>query len=386
MLNAVSNIGLNTATINFIMNQNNDATSTIIEYGVNTSSTTTVAGPVSHGNGQTLSANLTGLLPNTTYQYRVTSTNSAGTTSTSFASFTTRAAATMIYHFEFNNSFGSTINTSTLNCTSLPTFTGNGTSPNTAVNINVANAAGRDANTLTANLQLMPTGTTARSFAFRVLFTGNSFSGENQYVFSTGTGANTQSFDVWSTASALTVNSWGIGNDKFFPTSTATLTNTWYNYAVVYDGANVSVYRDGTQIGSTQAININTIGTALNIGRSAVSNFGQGSFRLDDFKVFTGVLSQAEITQLSQSTASLFSSEFVVKNLKFSFYPNPTSNVLNIDLATDLKSVEIYSLLGQKVLSDNKKQINIAKLTKGIYMVRVEDVEGAVATQKLVKE
>jgi hypothetical protein len=49
------------------------------------------------------------------------------------------------------------------------------------------------------------------------------------------------------------------------------------------------------------------------------------------------------------------------------------------------KSVEIYSLQGQKVLSSNQKQVYVSTLSKGIYMMRVEDEDGAVATQKLVK-
>ena len=385
MLNAISNIGLETVTVNFTMNQNNGATTTAIEYRIGTTGNfTTIAGPNSHGNGQALSQNLTGLTPATTYQYRVVSTNSNGATSSALASFTTLATANMVYHFEFNNSFASSVNTGTLNCTTLPAFTGNGTSANSSANINVPNANGRDAKTLTANLPLMPTGTAARSFAFRVLFNGTTFSTDNQYVFSCGTGSNTQSFDIWSTAANMTVNSWGSGNDKNFATTIST--NVWYNYAIIYDGTNITVYRDNAQIGTTQAINANTIATALNIGRSAASNFGQGNFRIDDLKIFTGILTPAQITQLASSTAALSNNDLSSKNLKFSMFPNPTNNLLNIAMAKDLESVEIYSVQGQKVLSGSEKQINVSNLASGMYMVRVQDVDGGVATQKFVKQ
>ena len=74
-----------------------------------------------------------------------------------------------------------------------------------------------------------------------------------------------------------------------------------------------------------------------------------------------------------------------IKNLKFNLFPNPANSILNIDLATELKSVEIYSLQGQKVLSATEKQINISGLSSGIYIVKVIDKNSAVATQKLVK-
>ncbi|WP_281337104.1 T9SS type A sorting domain-containing protein [Flavobacterium eburneipallidum] len=74
------------------------------------------------------------------------------------------------------------------------------------------------------------------------------------------------------------------------------------------------------------------------------------------------------------------------QRLNFSMYPNPASSSLNIDMAAELKSLEIYSLLGQKMLSSTQKQINISNLASGIYMVRVVDQNGAIATQKLVKE
>ena len=66
-------------------------------------------------------------------------------------------------------------------------------------------------------------------------------------------------------------------------------------------------------------------------------------------------------------------------------YPNPVNDVLNIEIENEIKSVEIYNIQGQKVLQSSNKQIETNSLNSGIYMVRVEDVNGAVATQKLMK-
>lgn len=68
----------------------------------------------------------------------------------------------------------------------------------------------------------------------------------------------------------------------------------------------------------------------------------------------------------------------------FKIYPNPASNTFTIEMEKEVKSVEIYSLQGQKVMSSNSKNINVSDLSKGIYMVRIEDENNAVATQKLI--
>jgi DNA-binding beta-propeller fold protein YncE len=84
------------------------------------------------------------------------------------------------------------------------------------------------------------------------------------------------------------------------------------------------------------------------------------------------------------SSVALNSSEFQTNNLKFNLYPNPASDILNIETENDLKSVEIYSIQGQKVLSAGSKEINISNLTSGLYLVQVTDIDDIIATQKLI--
>ncbi|WP_439129050.1 Ig-like domain-containing protein [Polaribacter sp.] len=61
------------------------------------------------------------------------------------------------------------------------------------------------------------------------------------------------------------------------------------------------------------------------------------------------------------------------KNVSLSFYPNPVKNYLNLDTGSDLsvKKVEIFNIIGSKVLSiTNKNSINLKKLKSGIYVVK----------------
>ena len=61
-------------------------------------------------------------------------------------------------------------------------------------------------------------------------------------------------------------------------------------------------------------------------------------------------------------------------------------NILNIEIDGSIKSVEIYSLHGQKVLSADNKEINISNLASGMYIVKVQDLNGSYATKKLIIE
>lgn len=128
---------------------------------------------------------------------------------------------------------------------------------------------------------------------------------------------------------------------------------------------------------------LNTTGTNFNIGKSPTANFGYGNFDIDDLRIYSGVLTPSEISSLHNNLLS--STDFNNGNLNFKLYPNPANDIINLELNNEVKNVDIYSLQGQKVHSSTEKQINISNLANGIYMVRVEDENGAVATQKLIK-
>ncbi len=66
-------------------------------------------------------------------------------------------------------------------------------------------------------------------------------------------------------------------------------------------------------------------------------------------------------------------------------YPNPVKDVLNITNAKNIKSVEVINMTGQKVASATTNQVNVSKLPKGNYIVRVTDATTS-TTHKIVKE
>ena len=72
--------------------------------------------------------------------------------------------------------------------------------------------------------------------------------------------------------------------------------------------------------------------------------------------------------------------------LNFNLYPTPTSDVLKIKSPFEIKTIEIYSTIGQLVLKNSKqKSITISTLSKGFYLCKVTAISGEVGVKKLFK-
>ena len=94
------------------------------------------------------------------------------------------------------------------------------------------------------------------------------------------------------------------------------------------------------------------------------------------------------VSETTNTVQEDINSSIAVENaekVKFIFYPNPTSDVLNIDASLGIQSVEFVNMRGQLVLTSNQKQINISHLPAGTYMVRVLDLQNNVEMKKVVK-
>ena len=178
--------------------------------------------------------------------------------------------------------------------------------------------------------------------------------------------------------------------------------NTWKHYIIVYSGSGtlaqprITVYEDGVATSSVISMPVATVmhrftnkitvgGGTDTIGTTVLSKALEGS--IDELYFYNRVLSSTERANVRNATNGILSTQdFNSKNLKATIYPNPASNNFTIQIENEIKSVEIYSLQGQKVLTSNAKNVNVSSLSKGMYLVRIEDENNAVATQKLVIE
>lgn len=107
---------------------------------------------------------------------------------------------------------------------------------------------------------------------------------------------------------------------------------------------------------------------------------------IDELFIYDRMLTIAEINAVKDNTSTLSNNNFQSSNLILNLYPNPAKDILSIDLDSDIKFVEIYSLQGQKVLNSTNKDVNVSGLSKGIYFVKVQDVNDNIASKKLVIE
>lgn len=78
-----------------------------------------------------------------------------------------------------------------------------------------------------------------------------------------------------------------------------------------------------------------------------------------------------------------------LEKFNFSYYPNPTNDVLSFKSDQEIKSVSIYNLAEQKVLTNSKitnGQLNLSSLPTGTYVFRVELESGQIETFKIIKK
>jgi hypothetical protein len=95
--------------------------------------------------------------------------------------------------------------------------------------------------------------------------------------------------------------------------------------------------------------------------------------RLDDFSIVLN--STASVKDLNQ--------------FNFSAYPNPASHNLNLSASKNIETIEIFNLIGQKVMTatpnKNATSINVSNLNSGIYIVKAT-IEGIKGSYKFVKQ
>ncbi|MFV0138433.1 T9SS type A sorting domain-containing protein [Empedobacter falsenii] len=74
-----------------------------------------------------------------------------------------------------------------------------------------------------------------------------------------------------------------------------------------------------------------------------------------------------------------------VNTTKFEVYPNPTTDVINIETKGQVSSSILYNMAGQKVLNSDQKQINVSSLPKGTYILK-STIDGKDVTKKIIKK
>lgn len=78
-----------------------------------------------------------------------------------------------------------------------------------------------------------------------------------------------------------------------------------------------------------------------------------------------------------------------LKQFEFESYPNPFIDMLNIQAASDIDKIEVFNLMGKRVISETinakQTQLETSNLSSGVYILKAY-INASVGTYKLLKK
>jgi len=396
------------------------AVSYAVDYKLNTSATWTSFSTAQTGT----SASLTGLVASSLYDWRV-ATNCASNTSTATAAqFTTTAASACGTAFEPNEtlataaaiSSGVTNSAAITTATDIDYFKITTTGTNNIVynlvgpsgvdfDMTIYNSAGTQIGsgagstaTETVSLTSQAAGTyyikvfgysganSATCYTIKATATAVGASCASTYDASTnGTTAGAAVIPFNTNITGLISPSADIDNYKFTITTAGTITLTLTTLPGDYDLKLLN--SAGTQVGISQ--NGSTTSETINYTAAAGVYYAQVyGYNGANSATSCYTLKVALGTATKPGTeAPVYSSKKVL-----SVYPNPVQDKLNINLTgyEGVSEIRLFDVNGRQVAAQRTAQVNsqmdISKLAKGIYLVKVFTAGGEVLNTKVVKQ
>ncbi len=371
-------ITTSSATINYSLNANNLTATSVINWGLGSTNLTNQTTGFS-ASGTTVtpgSATLNGLLPDTLYFYQIRTTNTNGNTFSTTLNFRTQKLPALVSEYKFNSSLLDESNTSSFSA------------PNVTTHLYTTDRFGTLNNALvTSNSRLyrddildLPNGATPRTISLWIK--PNAVNSDN-IVLTYGSAGGNSVYGCSFTNTTI----YNYTYSTNLPFTNATTVNNWKHIVYTFDVNKLAkIYVNGV-LGSQGTYNDWSTATqnTLYLGNSFGAATGAFDGAIDDFKIYNYAITAADVSSLFTNN-TLSSQNFNQNNLEVSIYPNPANDVLNIEMANQVKSIEIYNIQGQKVKIANQKQINVSELSSGMYMIKIQDTDNAVSTKKFVKQ
>lgn len=160
-----------------------------------------------------------------------------------------------------------------------------------------------------------------------------------------------------------------------YPNSPLTL-NVWTMITCTVDESGLmKAYKNGEQIGSFNGFTpTKTIRTVQNFGSFNYPENGYFHGSLDNISIYNKALTDTEVLTLYNTETLAVTDKTLEKNNTF-YVNNNTLYFKNTQNLDEIKSVEVFNLLGQKVYKTSviENQISITTLQKGIYILKIED-------------
>jgi hypothetical protein len=168
----------------------------------------------------------------------------------------------------------------------------------------------------------------------------------------------------------------------------------WYNFVAAGDGtANAMIVTPGGASSVTfyTAPNENATETDLTLVQQQSNQCGPGTsasiFTLAGQAYYVFVLNSGAVTDIVIDGTNLGVSDNAISG--FSYYPNPSNGVLNLQSVDNIEHVSLYNLLGQRVLDNQvnatESKLDVSGLSTGTYLMKVT-VNGQIGTYKVLKQ
>jgi hypothetical protein len=120
-----------------------------------------------------------------------------------------------------------------------------------------------------------------------------------------------------------------------------------------------------------QVVRTHSIPAAVNVTARIRLKTAESSVNIDDVSLVL--------------TSSLGVNDFSDTN-KIELFPNPVKDILSIKSLSILKKVEVFNVLGQKVMGrENTNDLNVTKLKSGAYFLKIVHENSTVSTKKFIK-
>lgn len=194
----------------------------------------------------------------------------------------------------------------------------------------------------------------------------------------------------WNTNGFLQLQ-FNFGNGSLGTTDGALVYDTWQHITAIKTGTLLKIYINGVLNVSGNA------GTSAPNYSSVVGRFGAMYYesfsppqynghngKLDELRIYNRALTDAEILTLYQIN-TLDNPNLDFQSERLLFYPNPSKEIIYFN--ETIKSAEIYDLTGKLIktwLNDDK--MNISSLPKGLYLLKVVDLNQKIIFDKFLKE
>jgi|TARA_B110000902_G_scaffold76379_1_gene90827 hypothetical protein len=148
----------------------------------------------------------------------------------------------------------------------------------------------------------------------------------------------------------------------------------------IVDPSGDSDYRTG-ELTFNSGSNTSVAIFARGIGRDVTGSNGKGY-------AWSNGSSEIRIDEVAMTNEDSTASVNDIFSSKISIYPNPANEFVQISTSETITGVEVYNLIGKKVISSSKltnNKIDVSNLSKGVYVLKVMSND-LVGSRKIIIE